>query len=161
MTEPTREEVIAALLLTAKMLLQNARGCASNHYGHDFESQGTPGWLRDAEKSIVAADRALTRAGGKGEAVVEIPQSDANDLDDVVRELGIESSHVTPAEAVRALYAERDDWSQRYATLAKAAAALLATEPDERQNPAVWFERVDAVKAALLPAQTSSDEGGR
>lgn len=32
--------------------------------------------------------------------------SDVNDLDDVVRELGIEDSHTTPAEAVRELKVE-------------------------------------------------------
>lgn len=35
-----------------------------------------------------------------------VPKSDRNDLDDVCRELGIQDSHVTPAEAVRELYAE-------------------------------------------------------
>jgi len=35
-----------------------------------------------------------------------MPLSDINDLDDVCRELGIQDSHVTPAEAVRELKAE-------------------------------------------------------
>jgi hypothetical protein len=37
---------------------------------------------------------------------------DANDLDEVVHELGIEDSDTTPAEAVRALKAEAADWSE-------------------------------------------------
>jgi hypothetical protein len=35
-----------------------------------------------------------------------MPLSDINDLDEVCRELGIQDSHVTPAEAVRELNAE-------------------------------------------------------
>jgi len=37
--------------------------------------------------------------------MVEMPVSDANDLDEVVRELGLEGSHTTPAEAARELFA--------------------------------------------------------
>lgn len=40
---------------------------------------------------------------------VQMPLSDVNDLDAVVRELGIEDSDTTPAEAVRALKAELED----------------------------------------------------
>ena len=39
---------------------------------------------------------------------VSMPVSDANDLDEVVRELGIEASDTTPAEAVRELRAENE-----------------------------------------------------
>lgn len=48
---PSDEE----LLKTAQLLLQNAEGCAVNHYGHDFETMGCPGWLKDAKAVIEAA----------------------------------------------------------------------------------------------------------
>lgn len=59
--QPTadRREIVARLLTTAKLLLQNAVGCATNHYGHDHELSGLPGWLADCERDIRAADAAL------------------------------------------------------------------------------------------------------
>jgi len=51
---PGREE-IARLITTAKLLLQNAEGCAVNHYGFDFDAMGYPGWLADCRKDIEAA----------------------------------------------------------------------------------------------------------
>lgn len=67
--------------------------------------------------------------------------SDINDLDDVVRELGIEDSHTTPAEAVKELKAEigrlqgakrralavADERSRENAELRAAAAIAKAT----------------------------------
>lgn len=52
-------EALAELRLTARLLLQNAEGCAVNHYGSDFELHGPPGWLADAENVIVKAEAAL------------------------------------------------------------------------------------------------------
>jgi hypothetical protein len=43
---------------------------------------------------------------GAPESEVLMPVSDANDLDDVIRELGIEDSDTTPVEAVQLLKAE-------------------------------------------------------
>jgi len=68
--------------------------------------------------------------------------SGINDLDAVVHALGIEDSHTNPAEAVALLYA-------RIVALETALSGLLNTTCEERQNPAVWFARVDAARAAL------------
>ena len=38
--------------------------------------------------------------------MIPMPQSDVDDLDAVVHALGVEDSHVTPAEAVAELHAE-------------------------------------------------------
>lgn len=54
--------------------------------------------------------------------MVEIPAFDANDLDDVIRELGIEDSDTTPAEAVRELKTELE---RLRATLAGHAVRLM------------------------------------
>jgi hypothetical protein len=60
-SDPTaeRREIVARLLTTAKLLLQNAVGCATNHYAHDCELNGLPGWLRDCERDIEAVAAAL------------------------------------------------------------------------------------------------------
>lgn len=66
------------------------------------------------------ADCPRCRGGGcercrnTGRRMVEMPLSDANDLDAVVHELCIEDSDVTPAEAVRALKSKLEE-----ATLAR------------------------------------------
>lgn len=52
--------VARRLLLTAKLLYQNAVGCAVNHYPGDFEHQGLPGWLADSLKDIEAFEVALS-----------------------------------------------------------------------------------------------------
>lgn len=44
--------------------------------------------------------------------------SDINDLDEVCRELGIQDSHVTPADAVRALNAETERFRAALQTIA-------------------------------------------
>ena len=67
---------------------------------------------------------------------------DINNLDDVIRVLGIEDSHITPAEAVTMLLNQID-------ALQIALSDLLKTTPEERQDPAIWFDRVDAARAAL------------
>lgn len=43
----------------ASLLLQNAEGCARNHYGEDWYLHGMPGWLRDTQSEIEAASDAL------------------------------------------------------------------------------------------------------
>ncbi len=47
------------LRLTSVILLQNAEGCAVNHYGADFSLHGEPGWLRDCRISIKKAEALL------------------------------------------------------------------------------------------------------
>lgn len=66
---------------------------------------------------------------------IEMPLSDANDLDAVVHELGIEDTAITPAEAVRALKAELEE-----ATLARGRLRLWlefiyhnCTSPEARE----------------------------
>lgn len=53
-------EALGKLLLSAKLLQQNAEGCAVNHHALDFEQQGFPGWLIDTEKDIAEAQGALS-----------------------------------------------------------------------------------------------------
>ena len=48
-------EVFNKLLVSAKMLQQNAESCAANHYGDDFNLHGMPGWLFDTAADIQAA----------------------------------------------------------------------------------------------------------
>lgn len=63
MTEdtPTRlREPMRRLLLSARILLQNAKGCAQNHYGNDTELNGLPGWLADCENDIAAGEIELS-----------------------------------------------------------------------------------------------------
>jgi len=50
---------LKALRLTARILLQNAEGCAVNHYGEDFHLHGEPGWLKDCRSSIEEAEALL------------------------------------------------------------------------------------------------------
>ncbi len=67
----TDAEAIArlkALLISAKMLQQNAVGCAINHHGLDFEQQGLPGWLRDTKADIDAAESILSYLASRREA---------------------------------------------------------------------------------------------
>lgn len=54
------EKAMEALRKTAVLLLQNAQGCAVNHYGGDFEMHGLPGWLCDARTEIEAATAVLS-----------------------------------------------------------------------------------------------------
>ena len=53
------ETSLSGLRLTARVLLQNAEGCAVNHYGEDFYLHGEPGWLKDCRRSIEKADADL------------------------------------------------------------------------------------------------------
>jgi hypothetical protein len=65
-----RDALLAALTelrLTARLLLQNAEGCAVNHYGEDFQLFGPPGWITDCEAAIVEAEAALTASKDTGE----------------------------------------------------------------------------------------------
>lgn len=59
----SREDVFRRLIQTATLLYQNAEGCAVNHHGHDFATQGTPGWLVDAKADIDAARHSLLSEG--------------------------------------------------------------------------------------------------
>ena len=56
-------KALQALILSAKILAQNAEGCAVNHYGEDFQLHGLPGWLIDCRQSIIDASSALEKAG--------------------------------------------------------------------------------------------------
>jgi len=65
---PPRDEIVEALrklCLTARILLQNAEGCAVNHHGIDHEIHGMPGWLADCAKDIERAEAALQKLEGK------------------------------------------------------------------------------------------------
>jgi hypothetical protein len=77
------------------------------------------------------------------ESEVSLPVSDANDLDDVIRELGIEDSFTTPAEAVRALKAERDalmqDW-QPIGTAPKDGTRILWCSDASTYSVIYWPE---------------------
>jgi hypothetical protein len=53
---------LTKLRLTARLLLQNAEGCAINHYGEDFQLFGPPGWIVDCEAVIVEAEAAIPSA---------------------------------------------------------------------------------------------------
>lgn len=55
------KSVLRELRLTARVLLQNAEGCAVNHYGEDFNLHGEPGWLRDCRRSIEKAEAVLAK----------------------------------------------------------------------------------------------------
>ena len=52
-------EALADLRKTAALLQQNALGCATNHYGQDFQLNGMPGWLVDTAASIERALAAM------------------------------------------------------------------------------------------------------
>ena len=56
------EAALRSLRLTACVLLQNAEGCAVNHYGEDFQLHGEPGWLRDCRLEIEKAEALLPAA---------------------------------------------------------------------------------------------------
>lgn len=47
----------------ARLLYANAEGCVVNHYGHDFEEHGMPGWLSDCARDIQIARKALAEWG--------------------------------------------------------------------------------------------------
>lgn len=53
------EAALRSLRHTARVLLQNAEGCAVNHYGEDFSLHGEPGWLRDCRSTIEAAEAVI------------------------------------------------------------------------------------------------------
>lgn len=55
-------DVFARLLVAAKLLYENSKGCAQNHYGNDLAEQGMPGWLSDTWRDIERADAALRAA---------------------------------------------------------------------------------------------------
>lgn len=54
-------ETLTNLRRWAVVLHQNSVGCAINHYGADFEAEGMPGWLVDAQAAIKQADAAIAR----------------------------------------------------------------------------------------------------
>lgn len=57
------------LIKTAKLLHQNAVGCAMDHHGADFYVHGLPGWLSDCQADIAYADTTLAslQENGGGE----------------------------------------------------------------------------------------------
>jgi multidrug resistance efflux pump len=60
------------------------------------------------------------------------------------------------AQQIDELFAYRARAEAREASapdLAKALEAILGTTPDKRQNPSVWFPRVDRARAALAKAK--------
>ena len=63
MNENAERDAFSRLITSAKMLLQNAVGCAVNHYGEDYSTHGEPGWVADCRADIVrAADVMQSRA---------------------------------------------------------------------------------------------------
>lgn len=48
---------------TTALLIQNAHGCAVNHYGEDYAAHGMPGWLSDCEADLAAARAFLAKEG--------------------------------------------------------------------------------------------------
>lgn len=66
----------------AFLLLQNSEGCALNHYGHDAELFGMPGWLVDSRARIEAAAKALS-SPSEGESAPA--SSGAGDVKPVIR----------------------------------------------------------------------------
>ena len=59
---PDLLEALEGLRKTAQLLFDNAVGCAVNHHSLDFEQQGLPGWLVDAEAEIKAVSTAIAKA---------------------------------------------------------------------------------------------------
>lgn len=47
-----KRDVLEKARISANMLLQNAIGCASNHYGDDHQIHGLPAWIRDCHADI-------------------------------------------------------------------------------------------------------------
>ncbi len=58
-------DALTRLRTAAAMLQQHSEGCAANHYGHDMEIHGMPGWLADTRKDIEFATAALASAGAQ------------------------------------------------------------------------------------------------
>lgn len=54
------EAAMRDLRLTARVLLQNAEGCAYNHHAEDTHQFGEPGWIADSRKTIEAAEKLLS-----------------------------------------------------------------------------------------------------
>lgn len=48
-------EAFERLIISAKMLLQNAVGCVIDHYGEDYATHGEPGWIADCRADIARA----------------------------------------------------------------------------------------------------------
>lgn len=72
---PITDEAVEAmrrLVLSAKVLLQNAEGCAANHYGDDFALYGEPGWIADCRRDIESAERALSAIEPTPDAAEEL-----------------------------------------------------------------------------------------
>lgn len=79
---------------------------------HSSAERVTQQWVQDTLRQFNSGDLSLNQTRdlilgyftAPGERLH--PTSDINDLDEVCRELGIQNSEVTPAEAVRELNAE-------------------------------------------------------
>lgn len=82
-------------------------------------------------------------------AEILMPLSDANDLDAVVHELGIEDSDTTPAEAVRELKAEIERLRASEAELRSEVARLERVLSVMQEDAGKLFRRCEAAEAAL------------
>lgn len=88
--EGAMREALEAALKEGRMLLQQAIGCAENHYGGDHEMFGLPGWLADSQARLEALS-ALSKpeplpAGQGGEQVAReyrLDLDEKGDLDDL------------------------------------------------------------------------------
>jgi hypothetical protein len=54
-------EALTKLRFSAAVLLQNAEGCAVNHYGADYNLHGEPGWMADCRHPIENALLVLSK----------------------------------------------------------------------------------------------------
>ena len=119
--DPILDTMIVRLLTTAKLLYENAVGCAVNRYGEDFVLHGKPGWLSDCEKDILAAEKAADMLGARI-ATLEAQLADARE------ELKIWQS-VFPDIAPRDVLPDRSALEADLAT-ATAENAILAADRD-------------------------------
>jgi hypothetical protein len=92
------------------------------------------------------------------EKMVLMTQSDANDLDDVVRELGIAESFTTPTDAVRQLHAEITRLRQDLSTAIERAAKVAEETQDKTVTtfPEAWRKRPSEYQEDLRKAIASS-----
>ena len=102
---PVQGEAVEIVRREASLLLQQAEGCAANHYGEDFALHGMPGWLADTranlEKALTAlASPAPAEPGWRDAALILLARlhdfEQYLDSEDASREF---YGHVSPAVA--------------------------------------------------------------
>lgn len=176
---PLSDEAVRKLILSAKLLQQNAEGCAVNHHGHDHELHGLPGWLADTQRDIEAAAAALPHMRPAAEPVAIRALEWAQDGDTLVANSIVGRHQVfendgqiwwsighlwfgdnATLEAAKA--AAQADYEARIRSALVASPAPAVTEPvaillsadpyDERDGP--WFSQEDLKKLASLPSGT-------